>query len=235
MADIPKDISSRAEKLRKLIAFHSRLYHTLDKPEIADSAYDALVEELIAIEKKYPSLQTSDSPTQRVGGVPLKEFQKVVHQVPQWSFNDAFSEEDIAAFDERVKKFLFAARGKAITPSYDCELKIDGLKVVLEYEKGVLVRAATRGDGEVGEDVTANVRTIKTVPLRLSRDVSVIVEGEIWMSKKNLESLNKKREKDGEPLFANPRNAAAGSIRQRPKMRRAENVNSTRKSRQAEN
>ena len=214
MTDFPKDISSRAEKLRKLIAHHSRLYHTLDEPEITDSAYDALVEELIAIEEKYPSLQTPDSPTQRVGGAPLKDFQKVTHTVPQWSFNDAFSEEDIVAFDERVKKFLFAAKGKTIFPTYDCELKIDGLKIVLEYEKGVLIRAATRGDGTVGEDVTANVRTIKTVPLRLSRDISVIVEGEIWMSKKNLESLNKKREKEGEPLFANPRNVAAGSIRQ---------------------
>ncbi len=214
MADFPKDIASRAEKLRKLIAHHSRLYHTLDKPEITDSAYDALVEELIAIEEKYPSLQTPDSPTQRVGGAPLKEFQKVVHQVPQWSFNDAFSEEEIVAFDERVKKFLLAARGRAISPTYDCELKIDGLKIVLEYEKGILVRAATRGDGTVGEDVTANVRTIRSVPLRLSRDVSVIVEGEVWMSKKNLLSLNKKREKEGEPLFANPRNVAAGSIRQ---------------------
>jgi DNA ligase (NAD+) len=215
MPKISKDIEKRAEQLRKLIEHHARLYHTLDKPEISDSAYDALVEELIYLEEKYPSLKTPDSPTQRVGGAPLKEFEKVVHKVPQWSFNDAFSEEDIKAFDERVKKFLAAARrGNGTPPTYDCELKIDGLKVVLEYEKGILIRAATRGDGEVGENVTENVKTIRSVPLRLLREASVIVEGEIWMSKKSLENLNKIREKEGEALFANPRNAAAGSIRQ---------------------
>ena len=158
MQTIPKDIIERAKKLRELVTRHARLYHTLDTPEISDTAYDALVEELIALEGKYPSLQTSDSPTQRVGGEPLERFKKITHKVPQWSFNDAFSEEDIVAFDERVKKFLFAATGKEISPTYDCELKIDGLKVVLEYEKGIFVRAATRGDGTIGEDVTENVK-----------------------------------------------------------------------------
>ena len=214
MPTIPKDITKRAEKLRELIRHHGKLYHTLDAPEISDSAYDALVEELISIEEKYPELHAADSPTLRIGGAPLKEFKKVAHKVPQWSFNDAFSEEDIVAFDERAKKFLLAARGRAVSPTYDLELKIDGLKIVLEYEKGLLVRAATRGDGTIGEDVTENVKTIRSVPLRLSRPVSVIVEGEVWMSKKNLEALNKARAKDGEPLFANPRNIAAGSIRQ---------------------
>ena len=211
--DTPKDIVQRAEKLRELIAYHGHLYHTLDKSEISDTAYDSLIEELISIENKYPKLKIKETPSERVGGEPLKEFKKVVHKVPQWSFNDAFSPEDIIAFDERVKKFL-SANGRGTLPMYDCELKIDGLKIVLEYEKGILIRAATRGDGTVGEDVTANVKTIHSVPLRLSRPVDVIVEGEVWMSKKNLESLNKAREKKGEQLFANPRNAAAGSIRQ---------------------
>ena len=213
--NLSKEIAERAEKLRELIAHHSRLYHTLDKPEITDAAYDALVEELISIEKKYPQLKTKETPSERVGGEPLKEFKKVTHKVPQWSFNDAFSPEDIVAFDERVKKFLKQPPVVSeVEPSYDCELKIDGLKIVLEYEKGILIRAATRGDGTVGEDVTANVKTIHSVPLRLSRPVDVIVEGEVWMSKKNLELLNKERERKGEQLFANPRNAAAGSIRQ---------------------
>ena len=211
--NVSKAIIERAKKLRELIAYHAHLYHTLDKPEITDAAYDALVEELIAIENKYPELKAKERPSERVGGEPLEEFKKVRHIVPQWSFNDAFTEEDIVDFDERVKKFL-AASGRTVLPTYDCELKIDGLKIVLEYEKGILIRAATRGDGTIGEDVTANVKTIHSVPLRLLRPVDVIVEGEVWMSKKNLELLNKDREKKGEQLFANPRNAAAGSIRQ---------------------
>ncbi len=211
---IPKDEAVRVEKLRKTIEKHRRLYHTLDKPEITDAAYDALVVELDDLEKKYPELRTPDSPTERVGGEPLKEFKKVVHKVPQWSFNDAFEEGDIVAFDERVKKVLKENLGGNISPSYVCELKIDGLKIVLEYEKGLLIRAATRGDGTVGEDVTANVKTIHSVPLHLSRPVDVIVEGEVWMSKSNLKRLNSRRQNAGEEVFANPRNAAAGSIRQ---------------------
>jgi DNA ligase (NAD+) len=134
--------------------------------------------------------------------------------VPQWSLNDAFSEEDIKAFDERVKKFLKQSTGQNLFPEYVCELKIDGLKIIFEYEDGVLKRASTRGDGEVGEDVTANVRTIESVPLRLEKTTSLIAVGEVWLSKTNLKLLNKKREKIGESVFANSRNAAAGSIRQ---------------------
>lgn len=214
MAKAPTDIQKRAQKLRDLIEHHRSLYHTHDKPEISDMAYDSLVRELEDIEAAYPELKTPDSPTQRVGGAPLPEFSKVTHKIPQWSFNDAFSEDDLRDFDERVKKFIKAETGKAETPTYTCELKIDGLKIVLEYEKGLLVRAATRGDGVVGEDVTQNVRTITSVPLRLMKPVDVIVEGEAWMSKKNLAKINSLREKAGEPLFANPRNVAAGSIRQ---------------------
>ncbi len=214
MPKAPKDVQKRAEKLRELVEYHRALYHTHDKPEISDTAYDSLVKELEDIEAAHPELRTPDSPTQRVGGAPLPEFVKVEHKVPQWSFNDAFKEEDMRDFDERVRRFIKSETGKDEAPTYDCELKIDGLKVVLEYEKGVLVRAATRGDGLVGEDVTQNVRTIASVPLRLKKPVDAIVEGEVWMSKANLERLNKEQEKAGKPAFANPRNVAAGSIRQ---------------------
>jgi DNA ligase (NAD+) len=145
-----------------------------------------------------------------VGGEPLKEFKKVTHAVAQWSFNDAFSEEDMLDFDKRVKKFL----GGGIDPHYTCELKIDGLKIVFEYEKGFLKMAATRGDGVIGEDVTNNIKTIASVPLQLAKPIDIIVEGEVWLGKNNFEKLNEERKKMGEALFANPRNAAAGTIRQ---------------------
>jgi DNA ligase (NAD+) len=214
MSKAPKNLIERATKLRELIDHHRRLYHTHDKPEISDQAYDALLQELEDLEEKYPELLTPDSPTQRVGGAPLPEFIKVKHKVAQWSFNDAFAEEDLVSFDERVRKFIKAETGGDGSPTYSCELKIDGLKIVLEYEKGILVCAATRGDGVVGEDVTHNVRTIPTVPLKLSKPVGIIVEGEIYMKKSNLVRLNQKQEKEGKPLFANARNVAAGSIRQ---------------------
>lgn len=209
-----KDIQKRAEKLRDLINHHRELYHTHDKPEISDTAYDSLIKELEDIETKYPEIKTADSPTQRVGGAPLPEFVKVTHKVTQWSFNDVFSEDELRDFDLRVKKFIKFETGVAEVPTYTCELKIDGLKIVLEYEKGLLVRAATRGDGVIGEDVTQNVRTIASVPLKLSKPIDIIVEGEVWMSKTNLAKLNKERAKAGESLFANARNVAAGSIRQ---------------------
>ncbi|MDO8579714.1 MAG: NAD-dependent DNA ligase LigA [bacterium] len=208
------DIERRARKLRDEINRHRELYHTHDASLISDTAYDTLVHELKDIEVKYPELKTIDSPTERVGGVPLPEFVKVAHKVTQWSFNDAFTEEDLMDFDKRVKKFIKNETGAEGVPTYTCELKIDGLKVVLEYERGILVRAATRGDGVVGEDVTQNVRTIHSVPLKLSKPVNIIVEGEVWMSKSNLEKLNREQKKNGKPLFANPRNVAAGSIRQ---------------------
>lgn len=203
-----KDTIERAEKLRETINHYRYLYHVLDKEEIAPEALDSLKRELSEIEREHPELITPDSPTQRVGGKPLPEFKKITHTVPQWSFNDAFTIEDIKAFGERVKKL--AGR----SPSYTAELKIDGLKVVLTYEKGILQTAATRGDGRVGEDVTQNVRTIESVPLKLEKPYSVVVEGEIWMPKGVFKKLNKEREKKGEELFANPRNVAAGSIRQ---------------------
>lgn len=214
MKETQKDIKNRMQKLADTINHHRKLYHTHDAPEISDTAYDTLVKELEALEAEYPEFKAPDSPTQRVGGEPLPEFVKVAHKVNQWSFNDAFTEEDMRDFDTRVKKFIVGETGKATNPTYVCELKIDGLKVVLEYQKGILVRAATRGDGVTGEDVTHNVRTIQAVPLKLTKPVDVIVEGEVWMAKSNLEKLNAVRARNNEPLFANARNVAAGSIRQ---------------------
>ena len=211
---IPKNVRERVEKLRKTIEHHRYQYHVLDREEMSPEALDSLKYELAKLEEQYPALITPDSPTQRVGGKPLPEFKKVKHQVPQWSLNDAFSEEDIRDFDARVKRMLKTYFGKEAIPTYICEIKIDGLKVVLTYEKGLLKTAATRGDGIVGEDVTSNVRTIDSVPLRLSKDVDVVVEGEVWLSTKELERMNIERKKKGEAVFANPRNAAAGSIRQ---------------------
>lgn len=208
---VPKDIRARHDKLAKELNRHRHLYYALETPEIADSAYDELEQELIRLERQYPELVTEHSPSQRVGGV-VGAFKKVKHAVPQWSFNDAFTPDDMWAFDTRVRKEL--AKQGLPEPAYTCELKIDGLKVVLSYQDGKLVTAATRGDGVMGEDVTHNVRTINSVPLTLDRDIDVIVEGEIWMSEESLERVNKSRKAAGEPLFANPRNAAAGSIRQ---------------------
>lgn len=204
-----KETTARYEKLKDAINHYRYLYHVRDIEEISEAALDSLKHELSVLEEKHPELITPDSPSQRVAGEPLPGFAKVRHEVPQWSFNDAFSPEEMREFDARVKRGL----GGRI-PSYTCELKIDGLKVVYTYKKGVLAVAATRGDGSVGEDVTHNVRTIESVPLKLTREVDCIVEGEVWMSEKALETLNTERAQAGEPLFANPRNAAAGGIRQ---------------------
>jgi len=205
---VPKGADVRAKKLRELLQRHAHLYHTLDAPEISDSAYDSLVRELRELEERYPELTKADSPTERIIGEVLPFLKKVRHGVPQWSFNDAFPEEEVRAFHERVR------RAVQEEPTYDMELKIDGLKIVFTYEKGKLVTAATRGDGITGEDVTHNVRTIREVPGRLTRPVDLIAEGEVYLTRSGFKKLNEEREKAGEPLFANPRNAAAGSIRQ---------------------
>lgn len=211
---VPKEARERAEKLREAINRYRFAYHVEDREEIPESARDSLMHELTALEEEYPALVTPDSPTRRIAGAPLPELKKVRHAVAQWSFNDVFSEEEFRAFDERVKRSLAPRFGNLPRVAYTCELKIDGLKIVSTYEKGVLVTAATRGDGLIGEDVTHNVRTINSMPLRLARPVDVVVEGEVWMGKRALAALNKKREKAGESVFANPRNAAAGSVRQ---------------------
>ncbi len=218
----PKDIKERYEKLKKSISHYRRMYHVYDREEIPEAARDSLMHELVQIEAQYPELVTPDSPSQRVAGTPLPQFKKVPHKVPQWSFNDVFSEDELREWDARVKRVL-----KTDEPvEYVCELKIDGLKVILEYKSGALLVAATRGDGAVGEDVTHNVRTIESVPLALERPIDAIVEGEVWMSEAGLKELNKERKKNEEPLFANPRNAAAGSIRQLdPKIAAARRLN----------
>ncbi len=210
----PKGIQDRLAKLRESIEHHRYNYHVLDKQEISEQALDSLKHELVEIETAYPELITPDSPSQRVAGQPLPEFKKVRHIVPQWSFNDAFTPDEMRAFDTRVKKFMAQNGLASAKPTYTVEHKIDGLKVVLEYENGLLKRAATRGNGEVGEDVTENVRTIESIPLKLHKPVSIIAEGEIWMAKSTLEKLNVERKKKNLEPFANPRNLAAGSIRQ---------------------
>ncbi len=205
---VPQEKRARHEKLKEAINRYRRLYHVYDKEEISQAALDSLKRELSELEAAYPALIASDSPSQRVAGEPLPQFKKVKHKVEQWSFNDAFTFEDMREFDVRVSRLAGA------TPTYLCELKIDGLKIVLEYQRGVLSSAATRGDGVVGEDVTHNIRTIESVPLSLERPIDIIVEGEVWMSTDSLSRVNAERQKTGEQLFANPRNAAAGSIRQ---------------------
>jgi DNA ligase (NAD+) len=204
----PRKVKERVAKLRELLAYHAHQYYTLDAPELSDSAYDALHHELRGIEERYPELAREDSITRRVVGEALPFLKKVRHAAPQWSFQDAFSEEEVRDFDERVRKV------SGTVPTYDLELKIDGLKIVFTYEKGSLVCAATRGDGVTGEDVTHNVRTIREVPERLTRSLDLIAEGEVYLTRSGFSKLNALRQAQGEPLFANPRNAAAGSIRQ---------------------
>ncbi len=203
--------AARAAELRREIERHNYLYYVLDRPEISDADYDQLMRELIALEEAYPELAAPDSPTRRVGGEPLAVFAAVTHRVPLLSLANAYDEEDLRAFDQRVKRFLDLDE-----VGYVAELKIDGLTVALTYEEGRLVLAATRGDGERGEDVTANVRTIKSIPLRLAGDRpgAMAVRGEIYIRKDDFARLNEARREAGEQEFANPRNAAAGSLRQ---------------------
>lgn len=214
MGSIPKSARERVSKLREAINHYRSLYHVLDREEIPESARDTLMHELGVLEEQYPELKTPDSPTMRVGGAALPELKKVRHRVAQWSFNDAFSEAECRAFDERVKRVLAPEFGNIQRVSYTCELKIDGLKIVSTYEKGILKTSATRGDGTIGEDVTHNVRTIHSMPLTLPRPIDIVVEGEVWMGKSSLKKLNALRQTQNESAFANPRNVAAGSIRQ---------------------
>jgi DNA ligase (NAD+) len=211
---VPKEARSRAKQLREAITNYRTLQHEKDESPISPEALDSLKYELAKLEKEYPELVTPDSPTQVVAGTVLPELKKTRHQVPQWSLDDAFTEEDLRAFDERVKRGLAKALGRAVAPTYACELKIDGLHIVLTYADGKLATAATRGDGIIGEDVTHNIRTIKDVAQGLPRPIDLIVEGEVYLTRSGFKKLNAEREKAGQPLFANPRNAAAGSIRQ---------------------
>ena len=182
-------------------------YHTLDNPTITDQEYDQFLRELIEIEEEHPEWKRADSPTNHAGGEILEGFEKVAHRIPMMSIADVFSESELIDFDEKIRK-------EGVTPEYMCELKIDGLSVSLLYEQGNLVRAATRGDGVVGEDITNNVKTIKVIPLKLKENVDIEVRGEIFMNKKTLEEINRVRVENGEAPLANCRNAAAGSMRQ---------------------
>ncbi len=208
------EAEKRLPKLRAAIEKYRHHYHVLNESLISEEALDSLKKELADIEREFPELITPDSPSQRVAGAPLAGFKKVRHSVAQWSFNDAFSEEDMRDFDARVRKQLAEKLGRPVAPTYTCELKIDGLKIVFTYENGVLVTAATRGNGEVGEDVTANVRTIESVPLKLSEAVDMVAEGEAYMPKSQFARINAEQEKKGEELYMNPRNITAGTIRQ---------------------
>lgn len=214
MKRIPRELRERYEKLKNTVEKHRRLYHTLDQIEISDEAYDSLFRELEALEIEYPEIKAPDSPTSRVGGEPLKEFAKVRHAVSQWSFDDVFDADDLKKWDERVKNLAKKAGFETEKLEYCCELKIDGLKVILTYENGYLIRGSTRGDGSVGEDVTQNIKTISSIPLGLRESLDIIAVGEVWMAKKELSRINEQRIKDGEPLYANTRNLAAGSLRQ---------------------
>ena len=203
--DVEKEIIS----LRRELERHNRLYYVEDAPEISDYEYDMLMQRLKALEAEHPELITIDSPTQKVGGEALSKFEPVRHQVPLESLTDVFSYEELFAFGERMNASLPEGR------SYVVEPKIDGLSMSLEYENGVFVRGATRGDGITGENVTENLRTVRSLPLRIENAPErLIVRGEVYMSKAVFEELNARRELKGEPLLANPRNAAAGSMRQ---------------------
>lgn len=202
------DVKTQAEQLREALNEHNYHYYVLDAPTISDFEYDKMLRELEDLEAAHPELVTPDSPTQRVGGKALDSFQQVTHRVPLQSLQDVFSPDELLDFDRRVRE-------GADSPEYLLEPKVDGLSVALEYADGVFVRGATRGDGQVGEDVTENLRTIRSIPMRLEQaPASLIVRGEVYMPRKTFEKLNGERELRGEALFANPRNAAAGSMRQ---------------------
>lgn len=207
MSDI-NELEKRVQELNQLLTEYGRAYYVLDKPVATDAEYDKLMQELLAIEADNPDLIYPDSPTQRVGGSVLEGFTKVEHDYPMLSLSNVFNEEDIREFDRRVKE----AVGEKV--SYICELKIDGLAVSLKYENGRFVQGSTRGDGTVGEDITANLKTIRSIPLKLSEAIKIEVRGEAYMPKKSFVRLNEARDEAGDEPFANPRNAAAGSLRQ---------------------
>ncbi|HSM50995.1 MAG TPA: NAD-dependent DNA ligase LigA, partial [Thermoanaerobaculia bacterium] len=210
MQPSPEPSAARAAWLRAEIARHDRLYHVEGRPEISDREFDALLAELAALEAADPSLVTPDSPTQRVGGAPVEGFAPVVHEPPMQSLDNTYSREELAAWIERLRRLA-----PDVEPAFVAELKVDGVSISLLYEDGLLVRGATRGNGTVGDDVTANLRTVRALPLRLSAEAPprLLVRGEVYLSRSVFERLNRERESAGEPLFVNPRNATAGSIR----------------------
>lgn len=203
LEDIKKKMNDLIDKINKA----SYEYYTLDEPTITDQEYDDMYNELLRLEEKYPKLKRNDSPTNRVGGEALEKFEKVAHETPMLSFDDIFNSEEIEVFDARIKK-------QVKNPTYTLEPKMDGLSGSLIYRDGILERAATRGDGVIGENITTNVKTIRSVPLKLTEKINIEVRGEIYMSKLSFQKVNIEKKKNGEKEFANPRNAAAGSVRQ---------------------
>ena len=214
MTNTRQEAAARAEDLRASLSHASYLYYVLDQPEIADAEYDRLLRELTELETAYPELVTADSPTQRVGAAPQSDFKPHTHRQPMLSLGNAFNEDELRAFDEKVKRHLGLAEDAAV--EYVAELKIDGLAISLTYEHGVFQKGATRGDGFVGEDITANLKTVSSIPLRLRPPFPDFVEarGEVYLDHAEFARINAAREEAGEPVFANPRNAAAGSVRQ---------------------
>jgi DNA ligase (NAD+) len=211
-----KEIESKIQKLRDEIEKHRILYHVYDTPSISDEAYDSLMKRLIELEEKYPEYDSPNSPSKRVGGEVLDSFSKVTHEVEQWSYDNVFDFSELSKWEERNFRYLEKNSNLKVSKiSYFAELKIDGLKVILKYVKGELIQAATRGDGLVGEDVTNNIRTIKSIPFHIdTKEELLFVVGEVWMSKKDFEKANEERKANGEELYMNPRNVAAGTIRQ---------------------
>ena len=201
------NIKQRMEEIEKLLNKYNYEYYVLDKPSVEDSEYDRLMQELLTLEEEHPELKSSTSPTTRVGSDVVSNFEKIVHQRPMLSLGNVFNESEIIKFDERIKK-------EGFNPEYVCELKIDGLAISLIYENGVLVRGVTRGDGRVGEDITSNVKTIKSIPLKLTKNIDIEVRGEIYIDKKEFNRINEERKKQGLDLFQNCRNLASGSVRQ---------------------
>lgn len=210
------EAEKRIQELRAELARHAALYYTHDAPEISDEAYDGLMQELGALEKQFPSLVIKTSQTQKVGGKILDGFEKTTHRIPQWSYDNLFGFDELVRWDERNRKILEKEGNHLARKSwkYDCELKIDGLKIVLTYENGKLMVGATRGDGVIGEDITENIKMIKSVPETIADKRLLVVIGEVWMKKSDLGAINEERMAQGLPLYANPRNLAAGTLRQ---------------------
>lgn len=209
------EIKKRMEKLYEIVRYHRDLYHTKDTPEISDEAYDSLINELQKLEIKYPELKEKNSPTEQVGGEVIAAFQKVPHKYRQWSYDNIFDYDDLVAWEQKIQRFISKEESlKNEKLEYVAELKIDGLKIIVEYKDGVFFRAVTRGDGEIGEDISHNVKTIESIPKKLPKKISGIFVGEAWLSKQQFQKINQEREKNNEPIFANPRNAAAGTLRQ---------------------
>ena len=211
-----KETKEKIEKLREKLHQWNYAYYVLDNPEVDDTVYDASMRELLELEKKYPELVTQDSPSQRVGSKPVSEFKKVTHKTSLYSLDNAETFKELEDWEEKIFRVLGTESSHDLTLQYVCEMKIDGLAVALTYEDGVLTLGATRGDGDTGEDITNNKKTINSVPLILNKQVKGLLEvrGEVFMPVKSFEKLNKEQKEKDEKVFANPRNAAAGSVRQ---------------------